>query len=334
MENLIRAAREQASRLIRAAYEEAARRGQLPAGREVRGAVEMPRDGRMGDFASSFAIASAGVLGVPPRQAAQTIAGCLELDGTLFSRVECAGPGYLNFFCGPRWYAGVLDAVEQALPAPVPASRPLPAPPAPLAEVRRQAWADALANLLRRIGRDAPPSPAEAGPVLLLQEGSPAPGGSWAQAGEDALRFFLTLRPIGRPVELDLDLAARQDGGNPLYYIQYTCARIGVLTASGGDGTPQAGGGKALVKTLARYPEELRAAGEGADPSRVGRYLLSLSEEARRLYQAPGQGLGGAGRRALGCAGLVLADGLGLLGIGAGPGKNFSEGVAICGKPW
>jgi arginyl-tRNA synthetase len=36
----------------------------------------------------------------------------LELEGSYFNRVEIAGPGFLNFTLGPRWYGEVLAAVE------------------------------------------------------------------------------------------------------------------------------------------------------------------------------------------------------------------------------
>ncbi len=112
MENLIQAAREQVARLTQAAYEKAAGEGLLPAGQDIRGTVEVPKDSKNGDFASSFAMAGAKALHMAPRQIAQIILDHLELDGTLFQRSEIAGPGFLNFFYAPRWYGEVLGAVE------------------------------------------------------------------------------------------------------------------------------------------------------------------------------------------------------------------------------
>ena len=112
MANLIRAAREQVAQLTRAAYEKAAAEGLLPAGETINGTVEVPKDSKNGDFASSFAMAGAKALRMAPRTIAQIILDHLELDGTLFQRVEIAGPGFLNFFYAPRWYGEVLAAVE------------------------------------------------------------------------------------------------------------------------------------------------------------------------------------------------------------------------------
>ena len=112
MPNLIQAARDQVAQLTQAAYEKAAAQGLLPAGQEIRGTVEVPKDSRNGDFASSFAMAGAKALHMAPRQIAQIVLDHLELEGTLFQRSEIAGPGFLNFFYAPRWYGEVLGAVE------------------------------------------------------------------------------------------------------------------------------------------------------------------------------------------------------------------------------
>ena len=112
MANLIQAAREQVAQLTQAAYEKAAGQGLLPAGETIKGTVEVPKDSKNGDFASSFAMAGAKALHMAPRQIAQIILDHLELEGTLFQRAEIAGPGFLNFFYAPKWYGEVLEAVE------------------------------------------------------------------------------------------------------------------------------------------------------------------------------------------------------------------------------
>ena len=112
MANLIQAAREQVAQLTQSAYEKAAAEGLLPAGQDIKGTVEVPKDSKNGDFASSFAMAGAKALHMAPRQIAQIILDHLELDGTLFQRAEIAGPGFLNFFYAPKWYGEVLGAVE------------------------------------------------------------------------------------------------------------------------------------------------------------------------------------------------------------------------------
>ena len=98
MANLIQTARDQVAELTQKAYEKAAAQGLLPQGETIRGTVEVPKDSRNGDFASSFAMAGAKALKMAPRAIAQIILDNLELEGTLFQRAEIAGPGFLNFF--------------------------------------------------------------------------------------------------------------------------------------------------------------------------------------------------------------------------------------------
>ena len=112
MSNMIQAARQQVSALTQGAYEKAAAAGLLLAGAEVKATVEIPKDTAHGDYASSFAMAGAKALHMAPRQIAQIIVDNLELEGSFFQKVEIAGPGFLNFTLGPRWYGEVLSSVE------------------------------------------------------------------------------------------------------------------------------------------------------------------------------------------------------------------------------
>ena len=112
MSNLIQAAREQVSALTQSAYERAAAAGILPAGVEVHGNVDIPKDPKNGDYASSFAMAGAKALHMAPRAIAQAILDHLELEGSFFDRAEIAGPGFLNFFLGSRWYGQVLSDIQ------------------------------------------------------------------------------------------------------------------------------------------------------------------------------------------------------------------------------
>ncbi|MBD5084646.1 MAG: arginine--tRNA ligase [Clostridiales bacterium] len=167
MANLIQAAREQVAQLTQAAYEKAAAQGLLPAGQEIHGTVEVPKDSKNGDFASSFAMAGAKALHMAPRQIAQIILDHLELEGTLFQRAEIAGPGFLNFFYAPRWYGEVLAAVEaetdkygacdegQGQRVMVEFVSANPTGPMHMGNARGGVLGDTLANVLSRAGWDA-----------------------------------------------------------------------------------------------------------------------------------------------------------------------------------
>ena len=164
--NMIRAARDQVAQLTQQAYEKASAAGTLPGGQTITGTVEVPKDSRNGDFASSFAMAGAKALHMAPRAIAQTILDNLELEGTLFDRAEIAGPGFLNFFYAPRWYGQVLSAVE-ADPAGygsgdeghgqkvmVEFVSANPTGPMHMGNARGGVLGDTLANVLKRDGYD------------------------------------------------------------------------------------------------------------------------------------------------------------------------------------
>ena len=166
MSNMIQAAREQVAALTQAAYEKAAAEGLLPAGAEVKATIEIPKDVTHGDYASSFAMAGAKALRRAPRQIAEVIVSHLDLAGTFFDKVEIAGPGFLNFTLGSKWYGGVLADIqaegesygavdegrgEKVMVEFVSAN---PTGPMHMGNARGGVLGDTLANILRRDGCD------------------------------------------------------------------------------------------------------------------------------------------------------------------------------------
>ena len=111
MANMIRNAKDSINALLEAACLKAVEKGQLPAGAALSGTVEIPKDTANGDYAANHAMTGARALHMAPRKIAEALAENLELDGTWFSSVEVAGPGFINFRLAPRWYADVLACV-------------------------------------------------------------------------------------------------------------------------------------------------------------------------------------------------------------------------------
>ena len=109
--NLIEKAKTQIDALLQSACTAAAAAGELPAGAQLSGTVEIPKDVRNGDYAANHAMAAAKALHAAPRQIAQALVAHLDLSGSWFSSVEIAGPGFLNFRLGDAWYGDVLRAV-------------------------------------------------------------------------------------------------------------------------------------------------------------------------------------------------------------------------------
>jgi arginyl-tRNA synthetase len=119
------------------------------------------------------------------------------------------------------------------------------------------------------------------------------------EIGVDATRYFMLQRSHDRTVDLDLDLAKRQDRDNPVYYIQYAHARIvtmlGKLSADRISAALAAaadwGGGelepaeRSLVKALAAFPDEIAEAAERRGPHRIAAYALELAQEFTAFYR-------------------------------------------------
>ena len=74
-------------------------------------AVEIPNDKSHGDFSCNAALVSAKVFKKSPRDIAALIVESAVLDGTVFEKIELAGPGFLNFFVGTGWFAGAVNTV-------------------------------------------------------------------------------------------------------------------------------------------------------------------------------------------------------------------------------
>ncbi len=111
--NLIEQAKKQIDALVQSAYAAAAADGALSGGAALSGTVEIPKDVRNGDYAANHAMAAARALHAAPRQIAQALAERMDLSDSWFDSVEVAGPGFLNFRLGARWYADVLRAVRE-----------------------------------------------------------------------------------------------------------------------------------------------------------------------------------------------------------------------------
>lgn len=112
MTNLLQQAQSQLQELIKDALGRAIAAGTLPAEPIPAFNVEIPADTAHGDFASNVAMVSARAFKQAPRKIAQAIGAELVLDGTYFEKYEIAGPGFLNFFVAPIWFADTLKGVQ------------------------------------------------------------------------------------------------------------------------------------------------------------------------------------------------------------------------------
>ena len=111
--NMIQNAKDQVLDLTVSAYQKAAAEGLLPQDAAVTPSVEIPKDTANGDYTTTFCLAAAKALKKNPRQVAQILMDHMDLSGSYFTSVEMAGPGFLNFRLGNRWFRDTVACVEQ-----------------------------------------------------------------------------------------------------------------------------------------------------------------------------------------------------------------------------
>ncbi len=75
--------------------------------------VEIPADIKNGDIACNIAMAGARSFKMAPHAIATAIINAMPpLENTMFTRVEIAGPGFINLFYSDNWFCNVLKAAN------------------------------------------------------------------------------------------------------------------------------------------------------------------------------------------------------------------------------
>jgi arginyl-tRNA synthetase len=156
--------------------------------------------------------------------------------------------------------------------------------------------------------------------------------------GVDAARYALARYSTDSTIDLDLDLWAKQDSDNPVYYVQYAHARLSSIIRNAVDlgvvidestfdpsllAVEQEG---ALLRALADYPRIVARAAELREPHRVARYLEDTAAAFHKFYdvahvlpkgdEEPSD-LHRARLMLVAATRQVIANGLGLLGVNA-----------------
>ncbi|MEV6425379.1 ArgS-related anticodon-binding protein NrtL [Streptomyces sp. NPDC051662] len=345
------------SRTVRRAVCRAVEDDALPGPVPERVAVERPRPGGRGDYASNIALRLAGPAGRPPREVAEIVrasilraaadAGPATSPGTApgIDRIEITGPGFLNFTLARDSRAELVRTVLRAGPryghgdALAGTSVPL----APSDEPRAALWTRTVVGLLRTQGAWAEIVPGAAERLRPV----PAPAGDdlFARLGPDAARWGL-LRPAAHDRPLTgADLLVQRES-NPLFLVRYAYARTRALARNAarlgitpGDPTPDAppipeipeitGHDSAiapLLTALGDHPAVLEAAARLRAPDRLARHLEQTADTFLRFQETCrplplGDEKPSAAHRSrlalADAAGTVLAGGLSLLGIDA-----------------
>ena len=115
----------------------------------------------------------------------------------------------------------------------------------------------------------------------------------------DAARFFFNLREPNSHFDFDLELAAKQSSENPVYYVQYSHARIcSILSKAKEQGFEMtipsveelnalnSSEERELISHLANLTDEIISAAKGYDPAKITHYVVELATLFHKFYNA------------------------------------------------
>lgn len=111
MSEVVKKATSEIREIIMNAAGQAVAAGEFPAESMPSFNVEVPADRTHGDFASNAAMVSAKAFRMAPRKIAETLLNNMNFDGRYIERCEIAGPGFMNFFVRPVFYADIVEDV-------------------------------------------------------------------------------------------------------------------------------------------------------------------------------------------------------------------------------
>lgn len=156
------------------------------------------------------------------------------------------------------------------------------------------------------------------------------------EVGNDAARYFYIMRKPEQHLDFDLELAKSQSNDNPVYYIQYAHARIcsvwRQLAASDWTFDTQEAEQhlaaltlpheKALLRTVAQFPELIETCATQHEPHTLAHYLQTLATQFHSYYNAEKflveqSNVRDARLTLIRATQIVLANGLHLLGLTA-----------------
>ena len=115
----------------------------------------------------------------------------------------------------------------------------------------------------------------------------------------DAARFFFNLREPNSHFDFDLDLAVEETNQNPVYYVQYACARISSImrnlaaeginlrTCSAEElallAAPEE---RELILHIAGLTDEVVNSAKTYDPAKMTHYVVELATKFHKFYNA------------------------------------------------
>ncbi len=99
------------TRALAEAVARAQNAGDLPTTITPKIELQVPREARHGDVATSLALMLASEVGGLPRQIAERLVAQIKLPNDIVERVEIAGPGFINFTLSSAYLRGIVSNV-------------------------------------------------------------------------------------------------------------------------------------------------------------------------------------------------------------------------------
>ncbi len=113
MTNIMKNIRVQIVDAVKKAIETAVEKGELPEVSIPGIQIEVPREKGHGDLSTNVAMQITKQVKISPRQTAAVIINNLQLEGTYLEKVECAGPGFINFYLANDGFLKNLEFIRQ-----------------------------------------------------------------------------------------------------------------------------------------------------------------------------------------------------------------------------
>jgi arginyl-tRNA synthetase len=99
--------------IITKAVNKAQQKEQIPTIEMPEISIEIPREKEHGDFSTNIAMLITKQVKKSPRQTAEILIKNMELKDSYARRVECAGPGFINFYLSNDWLYHTLEAIQK-----------------------------------------------------------------------------------------------------------------------------------------------------------------------------------------------------------------------------
>lgn len=113
MINIIDNIKLEIKQIITKAVNKAQQKEQIPTIEMPEISIEIPREKEHGDFSTNIAMLITKQVKKPPRQTAEILIKNMELKDSYARRVECAGPGFINFYLSNDWLYHTLEAIQK-----------------------------------------------------------------------------------------------------------------------------------------------------------------------------------------------------------------------------